>query len=140
MNKRYLKKIIAENEDDLRIISALCSGSKVIQSEIKFLRENRVFLLPLQRYIRESENSKEKINSIVKFDLIYRSKSKNINQKDKENTLELLAIEIFKKNNNFEIILLFSNNAVITLIAEVIEATLEDIAEFNDKNNKSFKK
>ena len=136
MGKKFLKKIIAENIDDLRIISALCSGSKILQSEIKFLRQNRIFFIPLQRISKENDNKgfKDKINSIIKFDSIYRSKSKNINQRLKNNVLELLAIEIFKKNQNYEIILLFSNNAAITLISEVIEVTLEDITEFNDKN------
>jgi len=137
MSKKFLKKIIAENVEDLRMISAICSGSKILQSEIKFLRQNRVFLLPLQRKAVEKqiENNKERINSIIKFDYIYRSKSKNINQNLKNNILELLAIEIFKNNQNFEIVLLFSNNAAITLVAEVIDVTLEDIQKFNDQNS-----
>tara|TARA_Y100000817_G_scaffold276488_1_gene237988 strand:- start:784 stop:1197 length:414 start_codon:yes stop_codon:yes gene_type:complete len=137
MSKKFLKKIIAENVEDLRMISAICSGSKILQSEIKFLRQNRVFLLPLQRKAVEKqiEKNKERINSIIKFDYIYRSKSKNINQNLKNNILELLAIEIFKNNQNFEIVLLFSNNAAITLVAEVIDVTLEDIQKFNDQNS-----
>ena len=137
MIKKFLKKIIAENVEDLRMISAICSGSKILQSEIKFLRQNRVFLLPLQRKAVEKqiEKNKERINSIIKFDYIYRSKSKNINQNLKNNILELLAIEIFKNNQNFEIVLLFSNNAAITLVAEVIDVTLEDIQKFNDQNS-----
>ncbi len=119
------------------MISAICSGSKILQSEIKFLRQNRVFLLPLQRKAVEKqiEKNKERINSIIKFDYIYRSKSKNINQNLKNNILELLAIEIFKNNQNFEIVLLFSNNAAITLVAEVIDVTLEDIQKLNDQNS-----
>ena len=137
MKKKFLKKIIAENAEDLRMISAICSGSKILQSEIKFLRQNRVFLLPLQRKAVEKqiEKNKERINSIIKFDYIYRSKSKNINQNLKNNILELLAIEIFKNNQNFEIVLLFSNNAAITLVAEVIDVTLEDIQKLNDQNS-----
>ena len=137
MSKKFIKKIIAENVEDLRMISAICSGSKILQSEIKFLRQNRVFLLPLQRKAVEKqiEKNKERINSIIKFDYIYRSKSKNINQNLKNNILELLAIEIFKNNQNFEIVLLFSNNAAITLVAEVIDVTLEDIQKFNDQNS-----
>ena len=137
MSKKFFKKIIAENVEDLRMISAICSGSKILQSEIKFLRQNRVFLLPLQRSAVEKqiEKNEERINSIIKFDYIYRSKSKNINQNLKNNILELLAIEIFKNNQNFEIVLLFSNNAAITLVAEVIDVTLEDIQKFNDQNS-----
>ena len=49
--------------------------------------------------------------------------------------MELIAIDVFKKENNFEIILLFSKNRFITLSTEVIEATLEDQKLENAKNN-----
>ena len=39
----------------------------------------------------------------------------------------------FKKEENYEITLLFLNNVIITLIAEIIEVTLED-QKINDKN------
>ena len=35
---RFLKKIIAQNQDDLRVISALCSESKIKQTEIKVFK------------------------------------------------------------------------------------------------------
>ena len=117
---RFLKKIIAQNQDDLRVISALCSESKIKQTEIKFLKENKIFLLSLQR------ENKDKINSILKFEFIETSKSKNIDQNSKDNIIELLAIESYKKENNFEIILLFSKNRIITLTAEILDITLED--------------
>ena len=52
----------------------------------------------------------------------------------KELTRKLLAINIFKKEHNFEITLLFSENRFITLDTEVIEATLEDQKALNDKS------
>jgi len=127
MANKFLKKIIAQNQDDLRVISALCSESIIKQSEIKFLKENKIFLISLERKNTENKNSKEKINSILKFEFIEESKSKNIDQNDKENFLELLAIESYKKQSNYEIILLFSNNAIINLFCEIIDCTLEDI-------------
>ena len=134
MNKRFLKKIIAQNQEDLRVISALCSEAKIKQSEIKFLKENKIFLISLERYNKEKNNTKERIKSILKFEFIENSKSKNIDQIDEENILELLAIDLFKKENNYEIALLFLNNGIITLEAEIIELTLEDIKIVNDKN------
>ena len=127
MADKFLKKIIAQNQDDLRVISALCSESTIKQSEIKFLKENKIFLISLERKNKENKNSNEKINSILKFEFIEESKSKNIDQNDKENFLELLAIESYKKESNYEIILLFSNNAIINLFCEIIDCTLEDI-------------
>ena len=132
MSKKFLKKIIAQNHDDLRVISALCYEAKIIQSEIKFLKKNKIFLISLERENREADNSKKKIKSILKFEFIEESKSKNIDQNNEENILELLAIETYKKENNNEIILLFSNNRIINLFCEVIDCTLEDVKVAND--------
>ena len=132
MADKFLKKIIAQNQEDLRIISALCSEAKIKQSEIKFLKENKIFLLSLERENKEKSNSKEKINSILKFEFIETSKSKNIDQNSEDNFLELLAIESYKKQNNNEIVLLFSNNGIINLFCEIIECTLEDVKVTND--------
>ena len=134
MPNKFLKKIIAQNQEDLRVVSALCSGAKIKQSDIKFLKENKIFLISLERKNKENPNNKKKINSILKFEYIEKCKSKNIDQYDEENTLELLAVDLFKKEKSYEIVLLFSNNGIITLEAEVIETELDNIEKVNDKN------
>ena len=126
MDKKYLKKIIAQSPLDLKMISACCSEAKLKLSDIKYLPKNKLFLISIERLNKEIENKSKKINSIIKFEFIESSKSKNINQSNQEIILELLAIDLVKKNQNYEIILLFSNNAFITLSAEIIEVTLED--------------
>ena len=126
MDKKYLKKIIAQSPLDLKMISACCSEAKLKLSDIKYLPKNKLFLISIERLNKEIENKSEKINSIIKFEFIESSKSKNIDQSKQEIILELLAIDLVKKNQNYEIILLFSNNAFITLSAEIIEVTLED--------------
>ena len=126
MDKKFFKKIIAQSPDDLQIISACCSEAKVKTSEIKYLSSNKIFLLSLLRFDKENENNKNSINSILKFEFIQSSKSKNIDQNSPKILMELIAIDVFKKENNFEIILLFSKNRFITLSSEVIEVTLED--------------
>ena len=135
MVKKFLKKIIAQSAEDLQIISACCSEAKVNISEIKFLPSNKIFLLSLSRFDKENENKKKSINSIIKFEFIESSKSKNIDQNSPKIFMELLAIDVFKKNHNFEITLLFSKNRFITLSTEVIEVTLEDQKLEDDKNN-----
>tara|TARA_B100001996_G_scaffold293743_1_gene233938 strand:+ start:1883 stop:2290 length:408 start_codon:yes stop_codon:yes gene_type:complete len=135
MDKKFLKKIIAQSPEDLQIISACCSEAKVKTSEIKYLPSSRIFLLSLLRLDKENENINESINSIIKFEFIEKSKSKNIDQNDPNILLELLAIDVFKKDHNFEITLLFSKNRFITLTTEVIEATLEDQKLEYDKSN-----
>tara|TARA_B100000029_G_scaffold449699_1_gene473108 strand:- start:894 stop:1283 length:390 start_codon:yes stop_codon:yes gene_type:complete len=129
MNKKFLKKIIAHSPEDLRLISACCSEGKVKISELKYLPKNKIFLIFINRFVKESENKIDTVNSIIKFEYIYSSKSKNINQKNMNLTLELIAIDLFKKDQNYEITLLFSNNGFITLTAEIIDVVLEDLKD-----------
>ena len=126
MNKNYLAKIIAKDNNGLNLISACCSGAKVKIKDIKFLKKNKIFLFFLERFKKEEDKISEKINSICKFEFIEEVKSININQESNEEVIELLAIDILKKNQIYEITLLFKNNAFITLFTEIIEATLED--------------
>ena len=131
MDKKFLKKIIAQSPEDLQIISACCSEAKVKASEIKYLPSNKIFLLSVIRFDKENDNNSS-INSIIKFEFIESSRSKNIDQNNPNILLELLAIDIFKRQQNFEITLLFSKNRFITLSSEVIEAVLEDQKFGND--------
>ena len=135
MENQYLKKIIAQSPEDLNIISACCSEGRVKIKDVKYLASNKIFLMSILRLSKEEENKNKQINSIIKFEFINSSKSKNIDQKDPNLSLELLTIDIFKKEQNFEIIMLFSKNRIITLSAEVIEVTLEDQKLENDKTN-----
>ena len=132
MVDQYLKKIIAKSPEDLQFISACCYQAKVKISDIKYLPKNKIFIVSLERYSRETEDKKSKINSIIKFEFIESTKSKKIDQNNPDLILELLAIDIFKKNFKYEIVLLFSNNKIINLNAEVIEITLEDQIKIND--------
>ena len=132
MVKKYLKKIIAQSPQDLQVISACCQGGKIKIDEIKYLPKNKIFLFLIDRIAREKENSKEKVKSIVKFEYIEKSKSKNIDLGEAETLVELVAINLFKNNENYEITLLFSNNGIITLTAEIVEVVLEDQNINND--------
>ena len=135
MKKRFFKKIIAQTPEDLRLIAALCSDSLTVSNKIKYLKDNKIFLIPIERPLNELGKKNEKIESILKFEYIEKSKSKNIIQDNDNKSLKLITIDIFKKNNNFEISLLFSDNAVINLETEIIEATLEDFKKVNDEIN-----
>ena len=130
MNK-YLAKIIATDKEGLQMISACSSGAKVKVSDIKYLESNKVFLLSIERIKVENENEDKKVNSICRFDFVDKVKSKNIDQSNQELVLELVGIDYLKNSDVYEINLFFSNNAHIALIAETIEAILEDQSEIN---------
>ena len=132
MNKKYLAKIIATDNEGLQMISACTTGGKVKISDIKYLASNKVFLLSVKRTKTETDQENKKINSICRFDFISSVKSKNINQKDNELVLELIAIDYLKNKDDYEINLIFSNNAHIALTTETIEVRLEDQNEIKE--------
>jgi len=128
MNK-YLAKIIASDQEGLQMISACTSGAKVKVADIKYLKSNKVFLLSIERIKIETDQENKKINSICRFDLVDKVKSKNINQLNKETILELIGIDYLKNNDDYEINLIFNNNAYIVLNTEALEIRLEDQSE-----------
>ena len=126
MIKRYLAKILAKDRQGLQVISACCAGAKAKITDIKYLPKNKIFLLSLERLTKESNDDSLKINSICKFEFVDSVKSKNIDQNDLNLVLKLFTIEVLKNKENFDINLIFSDNAYITLSTEIVEVTLED--------------
>ena len=129
MDKKYLAKIIATDNEGLQMISACCAGAKVKISDIKFLQSNKIFLLSIVRTKLESDQEDKKINSICKFDFVDQVKSKNIDQKNKDLTMKLIGIDYLKNKDDYEINLIFDNNAHISLKSETIVVRLEDQSE-----------
>ena len=136
MNK-YLAKIIASDKEGLQMISVCSSGAKVKIADIKYLASNKVFLLSIERTKIESDQEDKKINSICRFDFVDKVKSKNIDQSNTEEILELIGIDYLKNKDDYEINLIFNNNSHIVLTTEAIEVRLEDQNEIiNDKNTR----
>ena len=126
MDKKYLAQIIATDHEGLQMISACTAGAKVKVADIKYLASNKVFLLSIERTKIETDQESKKVNSICRFDFVDKVKSKNIDQKNDEVVLKLIAIDYLKNKDEYEINLIFDNNAHIALTTETIEVRLED--------------
>tara|TARA_Y100000389_G_C17426706_1_gene499967 strand:+ start:240 stop:620 length:381 start_codon:yes stop_codon:yes gene_type:complete len=124
VEKNYSPQIIANDLEGLRMVSACVAGAKIKISDIKFLKLNKIFLLSGER--NKVETTNKKVNFVCKFEFIQKVKSKNIDQKNQEVTLELIAIEYLKNKDDYEINLNLSNNAHIALTTESLEISLED--------------
>ena len=132
MEKKYLAKIIANDQEGLQMISACSAGAKVKIFDIKYLASNKVFLLSIERTKIETDQEDKKINSICRFDFVDKVKSKNIDQSNQYLVLDLIGIDYLKNNTDYEINLIFNNNAYIALTTETIEVRLEDQNEIKD--------
>ena len=126
MEKKYLAQIIATDNEGLAMISACSAGAIVKVSDMKYLGINKVFILSMVRAKIEKDQKDKKVNSICRFDFVDKVKSKNIDQNNDKMKLELIGIDYLKNKDNFEINLIFQNNAHIILTTETIEVRLED--------------
>ena len=114
------------------MISACSSGAKVKVADIKYLASNKVFLLSVERTKIETNQDNKKVNSVCRFDFVDKVRSKNIDQSNQEMVLELIGIDYLKNNNEYEINLIFNDNAHIALTTETIEVRLEDQNEIKE--------
>ena len=133
MDKKYLAQIIATDNEGLQMISACTAGAKVKVADIKYLASNKVFLLSIERTKIETDQEDKKINSVCRFDCVDKVKSKNIDQKNDDLALDLIAIDYLKNKDDYEINLIFDNNAYIALTTETIEVRLEDQNEIKEQ-------
>ena len=132
-NENFSLKLLARNQEDLRVISAYLQDSVVTIKDLVFLQKNRIFIMIVNRFMWEDlekgvfrEN--KRIRCAVKFEEVLKVESKNINQKNKNMPLECLAIEceeIKEKGNRIKIF--FAGDSIITIIAEIIDVTLHDM-------------
>ena len=139
-------KLIARTEEDLRVVSAHLQDSIVNVSDIASLKKNKIFLMQLNRFMWEDVEKgvfrkNKRIRTVLKFDNVSDVFSKNINQLNKDNFLDFLAIETnIMPDNNYEMKIIFAGDSVIRVISEVIEVTLDDQGDaWNTKNKPKHK-
>jgi len=125
-------KLIGKNIEDLKSISAYCQDSIVKIKDIVYLKENKIFIMMLSRFMWEDIEkgvfrNYKRIKSVLKFNFIESVLAKNINQQQKNRNLELLAIKSnYNQNNLYDINLIFSGNSIILLKSEEIDVMLDD--------------
>ena len=129
--------LIAQNEEDLVVISTLCQDSIIKIANIKWAKKSKRFYLLINRYCWElNDLSKKKssnmlrINSLMSFNSVLSVKSAGIQQNNNSDITSLLTINY--NFFNFEkqaIDLIFSGNSQISLNIECIDVFLKDISE-----------
>ena len=125
-------KLIGKNIEDLKIISAHCQDSIVKIKDIVYLKENKIFIMMLSRFMWEDIEkgvfrNYKRIKSVLKFNFIESVLAKNINQQHENRNIELLAIKSnYNQDNLYDIHLIFSGNSIILIKTEEIDVMLDD--------------
>ena len=134
MRVKHLK-LIARTDEDLKVVSAHLQDSIANISDVANLFKNRMFLMQLNRFMWEDVEKgvfrkNKRIRTILKFENVIKVHSKNINQSKKDKFLDFLTIETnLMPDNNYEMKIVFAGDAIIKIISELIEVTLDDQGE-----------
>ncbi len=134
-------KLIARTVDDLKVVSAHLQDSIVNVSDIASLKQNKIFLIQLSRFMWEDVEKgvfrkNKRIRTVLKFENVIKVHSKNINQSKNDKFLDFLTIETnVMPDNNYEMNIIFAGDSIIKVISEVIEVTLDDQGSAWDTKN-----
>tara|TARA_B100000029_G_scaffold466779_1_gene502558 strand:+ start:911 stop:1360 length:450 start_codon:yes stop_codon:yes gene_type:complete len=134
-NEKINLKLIAKNQEDLKVVSAYLQDSIVAIKDIVFLKQNRTFIMIASRFMWEDVErgvfrKNKRIRCALRFEYVQQVRSKNINQKNRDKLLECLAIKSFIDSDNIcKIKIYFSGNGVITMTAETIELVIRDLGK-----------
>ena len=131
----------AIDTDELKIISTILQDGLIEVNDIKYLPSIRSFFLMITRFMWEEKivnKVDQRIKAVLSFEDVLSVYSKNIDQLNKNKTLELVTFNYYPNNSkNIEIELLFKNDAIIKLETEIIRCKLEDQGEpWNIKKNR----
>ena len=135
MDARVNLRLLGKNQEDLKVISAYLQDSILIVKDIVFLKQNRTFIMIVNRFMWEDAEKgvfrqNKRIRCAVKFEEVIKVESKNINQKNRNKPLECLAIKCGRTfHETYEIQIFFSGDSIITIISEVIEVALHDLGK-----------
>ena len=134
-NEKIGLNLTGKNNKDLKVLSAYLQDSVVAIRDIVFLKQNKSFVMIVNRFMWEDAEKEvfkdsKRIRSAVKFEGVIKVRSKNINQKNKNKPLEYLAMECDSDNvGNKKISIFFSGNSAITIISEVVEVVMNDLGD-----------
>ncbi len=128
-----LLKLVALDEEDLKIVSAHVQDAVMKVGDIEFVPGSKLFVLPMYRFAWEAEPNANKAqperrNSVLHFSRVLSVKLSGIAREKKEDVLSLLAILYTVTDEPAgRIDLVFSGGAAIRLEVECIEARLADL-------------
>ena len=129
-------KLIGKNIEDLKTISAYCQDSIVKIKDLIYLKESKIFIMMLSRFMWEDIEkgvfrNYKRIKRVLRFHFVENVLAKNISQQQKTRNLELLAIKSkISKDDTYDTNLIFSGNGIILLKSEEIDVMLDDREKF----------
>ena|SRR5689334_16324440 len=126
-------KLLAQDEEDLKIISAHLQDAVMRVGDLVYLPKKRRFVAVMNRFCWEDcgdREAGERVQTGLHFDGVLKVQSRNVRQDDPEAVAELLAIHFVSAGGGRgNIDLLLCGGGLIRLDVECIDGCLSDISE-----------
>jgi hypothetical protein len=127
-------KLVALDEEDLRILSAHVQDAVMKTGDLEFLPSLKRFIVPMNRFVWEGKSRlffrprPQRRNSVLHFDRVLNAKTSGIARDRPAEILSLLAISFVPMDAPAGIVeLIFSGGGAIMLDVECVEARLADL-------------
>ncbi len=131
MSKPQPLRLLAEDADDLAVISAALQDAIAHVGDIEWEPKRQRFTLALNRYRWEAPGALlgERVRAGLQFGSVLVVKSRNLRREPKEAVVELLAVS-FEAGEppGGEVRLAFAGGGDVALTVECIDAVLADIS------------
>ncbi|PYE85272.1 DUF2948 family protein [Phyllobacterium leguminum] len=128
-------KLVALDDEDLRIISAHLQDAVLKVGDLDYLRQEKRFIAVTNRFVWEraasgvfGKRTFERRRTVLHFDRVISVKANGIDHGRKDDVLSLLAVRFIAGDAPAGIVeFTFSGGSAIRLTAECIEARLTDL-------------
>ena len=121
-------KLMAFDDEDLRVISSYCQDSVLKIGELEYVPAAQKFALSLNRFAWEQNKTAQRHKSVLQFSRVNSVKVSGIDRSQKDLVISLLAI-LFEPGESpgGTIELVFAGDGAVRLDVECIEAALSDL-------------
>lgn len=122
-------RLIAEDEEDLQVISAAVQDAVTKAENLRYEARQRRFSIELNRFRWEAEGKeKARVRALLSVDGVLTARARGLGQADPDTVVSLLQIVFVPDDEppGGQVILTFAGDGEIALKVEVLDVTLLD--------------
>ncbi|MEO0549488.1 MAG: DUF2948 family protein [Pseudomonadota bacterium] len=121
-------RLIAQNGDDLEIISAAVQDAVLKAENLKFNRREHRFTIELNRYRWETPKDKARVRAILAIDTVLNVRTRAVSKADPDMVMSVLSLKFAPDAGppGGKLSILFSGDGELELTVEALDLTLLD--------------
>ena len=127
-----LLRLLAEDADDLTVLSAALQDAVARLGDVAFDKRTRTFTLALNRFRWEMEGASERVRAALQFGGVEAVKSRDLNRGDADAVIAILSLDFEPRGEEDPggtVLVKLAGGGDIRVDVECIDAVLADLSE-----------